>query len=266
MLKGLALSGVVAVAGAIAVGGSDAAAEASCPVQGTSGRFVLSAGFSRGRSPTLATTYGDSAVVSGSLESDGGEPLAGATLCVEEVLIGAGLSAGERIPVPHLGFARTDGAGRYLYRVPAGPNREVDVLYRDQAGETSQAVRFFSTARPTLQANPRRTRNHGRPVLFRGKLPGPLARGRVVVLQAWAGPDHWLTFRQATTDAAGRFRTRYRFNRTRQSITYTFRALVPRQAGYPWLSGASRWVRVRVDAGSMKERAAGAAGGDTSRS
>ncbi len=172
--------------------------------------------------------------------------MADATLCVEEQLIGAGTEPGDRVVVPRLGLARTDASGSYVYRLPPGPNREVVLVYQDGLGEATAAVRYFAPTGPTLKIAPRRTRNKGRPIQFWGKLPGPLARGRVVVLQAAAGPSHWLTFRQTTTDSKGRFRASYRITRTPYEYTYTFRALVPRQAGYPWLKGTSPTVPVEV--------------------
>jgi hypothetical protein len=58
--------------------------------------------------------------------------------------------------------------------------------------------------------------------------------------------DRWITFRQTTTDRRGRFSARYRFQRTFDPFTYTFRARVPRQAGYPWLAGTSKPLLVEV--------------------
>jgi hypothetical protein len=225
------------------------AASAVCPTATTTGQYVLKAEFARVHSPTLSTTYGDSAIISGSLRNAAGEPVADATLCMEEDLIGAGLTAGERIPIPRFGLARTDSEGRYVYRVPAGPNREIKIDYRNETSETVQEVRYFSTVRPTFQVSPTRARNRGRPVEFWGKLPGPLARGHVVVLQALARPNNWLTFRQITTDAGGRFYSSYRFTHTFGPVTFTLRALVPKQAGYPWLSGSSHWIHVHVNEG-----------------
>jgi hypothetical protein len=210
------------------------------------GSEVLSAHFWRGASDTLVAGYGESAVIAGTLTTATGTPLAGATLCVEEQQIGAGAAASDRVVIPRTGLAQTDGNGNYVYRLPAGPNREVVVVYRDGLGETTAAVRYFAPAGPTLRIAPRRTRNDGRPVRFWGKLPGPQARGRVVVLQVARGSNGWITFRQMTTDSEGRFESSYRFNRTFYDYTYTFRALVPRQAGYPWLAGASPLVPVEV--------------------
>ena len=73
------------------------------------------------------------------------------------------------------------------------------------------------------------------------------AAGRVVVFQA-RGPGRrpWHTFRRAETDDGGRFAARYRFRRTTESTTYRIRAVVPAQAGYPYLEGVSERRRVRV--------------------
>jgi hypothetical protein len=210
------------------------------------GSEVLSAHFWRGDSNTLVAGYGESAAIAGTLTTAAGAPMAGASLCVEEQLIGAGADAGDRVVVPRTGLTQTNASGNYVYRLPAGPSREVVVVYRDGLGEATAAVRYFAPAMPTLHAAPRRTRNRGRPVRFWGKLPGPQARGRVVVLQAARGSDDWITFRQMTTDGDGRFEAGYLFNRTPYDYTYTFRALVPRQAGYPWLVGTSPLVQVEV--------------------
>jgi hypothetical protein len=219
------------------------------------GDEAVSARFRRTDSDTIVVAHGEDAVVAGTVTTAGGTPLAGATVCVEEQLIGAAAEAGGRVVVPRTGFARTDGAGNYVYRLPPGPNREAVVVYRDSLGEATAAVRYFASAAPTLRIAPLRARNRGRPVRFWGKLPGPQSQGRVVVLQAARGNvqqvargrDEWMTFRQATTNRAGRFEAWYQFNRTPYDYTYTFRALVPRQAGYPWLTGTSPSVAVRVN-------------------
>lgn len=194
---------------------------------------------------TLTALPGQSAVIRGRLTEPDGTPRRGATIEIEEFLLGAGREAGERVALPRIGFARTARDGTYAYRMPAGPNREALVAHRAGGAEATCAVRYYSPARPTLEATPMRTRNRGRPVTLRGRLPGPYARGHVVVLQARFG-DRWLTFKDATTDARGRFQIRYRFQRTFEAATYTFRALAPRQAGYPWLRGTSRLVAVAV--------------------
>lgn len=209
------------------------------------GGVVLDARFWRGSADTTTVSSGEGAVIAGNLTTAGGVPVAGATLCVREWFLGAGAAATDRIAVPRLGLARTDASGAFFYRMPAGPNREAIVTYGGVSG-AAYALRYFAKARPILKSAPRRVRNRGRAARFRGRLLGPHARGRVIVLQAADGPERWVTFRQTTTDGAGRFRASYRFRNTFRPRGYAFRALVPRQAGYPWLPGASRSVSVRV--------------------
>jgi hypothetical protein len=215
----------------------------ACQVPAVTDGGVLSARFWETDADTITASFGESAVIAGSLTAADGAPLPDATLCVQERLIGAGAEVGDRVAVPRIGLARTDADGTYVYRMPPGPNREAIVVYGDRA---AYALRYFAETRPTLNAAPTRAQNKGRPVRFWGRLPGPQAGGRVVVLQAAAGPRRWLAFRQATTDREGRFRARYRFTRTLVPTVYSFRALVPRQSGYPWLPGGSQWVEVLV--------------------
>jgi hypothetical protein len=243
-MLGVALSGPCG-----ASAGSTAFLREAGPCRTTTapGSGLLSARFWHGDSDTLLAGYDESAVVAGTLTDPDGAPLTGAQLCIEEQLIGAGPEPDDRVVVPRTGLAQTDAGGHYLYRLPAGPSREVVVVYRGLLGESIAAVRYFAPVRPTFYIAPRRTHNRGRPVRFWGKLPGPHSRGRVVVLQvAQDAAGHWLTFRQMTTDSGGRFETHYWFNRTPYDHTYTFRILVPRQAGYPWLPGSSLLGFVQV--------------------
>jgi ribosomal protein L35 len=69
----------------------------------------------------------------------------------------------------------------------------------------------------------------------------------VVVLQAsTAGSKRWITFRKATANGKAVFHAAYRFHSTTRRTHYRFRALVPRQAGYPWVQGHSKPAEVLV--------------------
>jgi hypothetical protein len=214
----------------------------ACQTSAVPTDHILTAEFARARSDTIIALFGESAGISGRLATVDGAPVPNTTLCVEEWLIGAGVDPADRIAVPRIGYARTDADGAYAYRLPAGPNREAVVVYGDRS---AVSLRYLAPARPTLTVTPRRTRNKGRPIQFRGRLPGPQPGGHVLSLQAKLG-DGWITFRQATTDRKGRFRATYSFRRTYNPAIYVFRAHVSHQAGYPWLAGSSREVSVFV--------------------
>lgn len=212
----------------------------SCTASSVAGGEVLSAQFSASRAETLSVPYGRGAEVSGQLANGAGDPISGATICVKAKTLGVEPKAQ---PVTAV---KTDASGDFSYAVPPGPDREILVGYRHDASQVARAVRYYAQAGPTLIARPRHLRN-GQRVRFGGRLPGPNGGGRVVILQAAIpGSRRWITFAKATTNDAGAFRSHYRFTATTRTTTYRFRALVPSQAGYPWLEGDSRPVRVRV--------------------
>lgn len=212
----------------------------SCTPSEVAGGEVLSAQFSGSGAEEITVPYSRGAEVTGRLANNAGDPIRGATLCVKARTLGVDPE------LAAVATVKTDSGGRYSYRVPPGPNRELLIGYRHDSSQVARGVRFYSHTRPTLRLRPQTVRN-GRWIRLWGALPGPRAGGRVVVLQASAlHSRRWLTFRRATANRHGRFHSRYRFNATTRSTTYRIRALVPRQAGYPWQEGHSNPVRVLV--------------------
>ena len=191
--------------------------------------------------------YGKSARLRGRLLSSGGQPIQGARLEVASRIL-----AGNR------GFRTITGAkvvtganGGFSYRVPKGASRQVRIAYRAYSRDaTFAAQRLFSLrtrAGVRLSVSPSRVRSGGR-IRFRGNLRGgPKPRaGVLVVLQAREG-GRWRSFRTVRTlRKGGRFSTRYRFRRTGRPATFRFRALVRKQIGYAYSTGASPSRRVRV--------------------
>jgi hypothetical protein len=95
--------------------------------------------------------------------------------------------------------------------------------------------------RPALEAQ------DGGKARFRVRLGGPYRGKRKVAVQALA-PAGWLDFpgRVGRTNRQGFFRCAYRFREQSGSVKYQFRALAPRQPGYPYLQGRSRSEKVVV--------------------
>jgi hypothetical protein len=212
----------------------------SCTESPVAGGEVLSAQFVKSNAEQVTVGYGRSAEVIGRLATDAGDPVPGARLCVKMQTIGV-----DQKPTA-VGAVATDANGRYAYEVPPGPNREVVVGYRHDSAQVAREVRYYARARAQLRVNSPRVEN-GERVRFFGRLPGPSAGGRVVVLQAGTmGSKRWITFRKATADANGAFKAGYRFSSTTRRTRYQFRAVVPRQAGYPWVEGTSKAVKVLV--------------------
>jgi hypothetical protein len=66
-----------------------------------------------------------------------------------------------------------------------------------------------------------------------------------VRIQARAG-HRWIDLRSGLTETDGIFRASYRFRATTGRRTYRFRAVVPKQRGYPYEAGTSRVKRATV--------------------
>ena len=212
----------------------------SCTESGVAGGEVLSAQFERSNAQEVTVGYGHPAVVTGKLANNAGDPIRGARLCVKMATLGIDDRAAS------VGSVTTDAEGRYSYEVPPGPNREVTLGYRHDSLQIARDVRYYAHAQPSLHVSDPRVRNGDR-VRFWGELPGPRSVGRVVVLQAGTvGSKRWITFRKATTKARGLFHAAYHFTQTTHETMYRFRAVVPTQAGYPWVAGQSKPVEVLV--------------------
>jgi hypothetical protein len=212
----------------------------SCTESSVAGGSEISAQFSRTDAETITVGYGTEAEVSGTLHDAAGDPISGATICVKSQTLGVEPTA------QPLGTAKTDAEGRFDYAVAAGPDRELLIGYRHDAFQVARSVRYYAHAAPSLEVDPAKIAN-GKSIHLWGRLPGPAAGGRVVILQAnVVGSKRWITFRRATTDDQGAFKSAYRFHSTTRKTTYRFRAIVPGQDHYPYVEGHSKPASVLV--------------------
>jgi hypothetical protein len=189
------------------------------------------------------SNYGQTIPLRGRLTSPGGNPLAGREVQVSERTKVAG--AGWR-PIATL---RTSHTGRFTFKALRGPSRTLRFRFggADTIRGRTALVRLGVRASTTLQAS-RGSVVNGEDVTFRGRVRGaPIpATGKLIELQARTRGG-WRTF--ATTRASartGRWSYAYRFSATRGTVRYRFRARVPKESGFPYESGTSRPVGVRV--------------------
>jgi len=212
----------------------------SCTESPVAGGQVLSASFQGAAADAVTVGFGEGAQVTGSLADEAGDPISGATICVQSQAAGA-----EGPPTP-VATATTGANGEFTYAVSPGPNRRLLVGYRHDSFQVAKTLSVNSHTRPSLRLSAGRI-DAGKSVGISGELPGPEAAGRVLVLQASAlHGRRWLTFRRVTTGPNGGFRATYHFARARHTITYRLRAAVPRQAGYDYEPGVSKPARVKV--------------------
>jgi hypothetical protein len=93
----------------------------------------------------------------------------------------------------------------------------------------------------------RRQLLNGQQVVFGGRITTrPLPpTGKLVEMQAHFR-GRWRTFSTLRASAGGRWRFPYRFGGTVGQVIYRFRARLPAEGGYPFITGNSRVVEVVV--------------------
>lgn len=196
------------------------------------------------RVPTLRNLVrirqGRRAQISGRLTNRDGQGLGGTEI---QVYAHSPLEAEQLVAV-----ARPRADGRFGYALPATTNRVFSFRFAGTSTvlPASAEVRIAVPARTTINVNRKRVLN-GQRVRFMGRLgtlPTP-ARGKLVELQVRLARG-WETFRTVRSDAAGRWELPYRFTRTRGVQKFLFRARVPTEAGYAYVTGRSHTVSVRV--------------------
>jgi hypothetical protein len=198
---------------------------------------VLRAWFVLGhRHTTLSRPAGFTSLLEGSLRGyPAGRPIEGAELTV--VIQDAANPTWQPIA-----FTRTDTHGYFRYRLPAGSSRRVAVLYwpaiNAPAPVYSARLLNRTTTRVWLGAHTK-----GRSVTFVGKISdGPTpSPALIVAIQVRNELGAWVTAVLTHASAAGRFRTRYRF----EPGVYAVRALVPEQTAWPYFAGTSNLRRIR---------------------
>jgi hypothetical protein len=197
------------------------------------------AGTNRG---SINAPYGKKVLITGRLTAPNGQPITGARVAVQlhDKLVGAQfVTAGEVV---------TDKDGRFRYVTTAQRSRTVRFGYRANLEDAtfSQITDISLNVIPkvTLRTNKKALRN-GQTVRFSGSIAGAPANARKVVeLQVKKG-KRWMTF-QTTRLRNGKFSARYRFTATHRRTVYTFRVRVRQEAGFPFLTGASKQVKVTV--------------------
>ncbi len=142
----------------------------------------------------------------------------------------------------------TSRTGRFHYRAARGPARTIRFRYpgTPKIRGVDAPVALRVSASSSLRVS-RRLVITGEYVTFRGRLKGGWipAGGTLVELQVHTRGS-WRTFAQPRTSSSGRWLYRYRFETIRGRAHFRFRARIRRQADYPFTTGASRTLRVRV--------------------
>jgi hypothetical protein len=227
-------------------GGANGAngANVTLTVNGANGtaNATMKAAFVSTNRGSINAAYGKKVLITGQLTAPNGRPITGARVAVQQQdrLVGAQ-------PVP-AGEVITDRDGKFRFVTTAQRSRTVRFGYRANLEDAtfSQITDISLNVIPkvALKTNKKALRN-GQTVRFIGSIAGAPANARKVVeLQVKKG-KRWMTFDTARLHN-GKFNAKYRFTATHRRTVYTFRVRVRQEAGFPFLSGASKQVKVTV--------------------
>jgi hypothetical protein len=190
--------------------------------------------------PSARMALGRQVTIGGRLENRDGQPLSDAEVQV--------LSRSPASPEQPVGVVRTDTQGNYSFVTQASSTRTLRFVYHGSplTLPTASEVSLFVSATSTIRARPRHVRN-GQAVHFVGRLRSlpPPVTGKLIELQVVLSGE-WQTFRTTLTDGQGGWSVPYRFRRTCGLTRYRFRIRLPAEAGYPFETGLSRPIEVRV--------------------
>lgn len=232
--------------GAGGLGGTGGVADRGAPNGSpASDRARLTARWATTSRTTKRSRFGRRHVIRGRLVDERGRGIAGARVELFATLLARGAR-------PHAtGGARTRADGSWTLTLPKGSSsRRVELRYRSHVHDAVPAAVARLTLRVSaglrLAIAPRVARR-GTTIRLKGSLRGrPVpTRGKIVELQARTKGRGWMTFRTIRTTRGGRFTSRYRFRRG-GPVTYQLRVRARAASDYPFETGTSRPVRVRV--------------------
>jgi hypothetical protein len=224
--------------------------DALCPASPRAGGAKVTAGFGNGKSHRILVR-GKRALIRGKVLDGSNNGVAGAQVCVEGHMLLTGR------PFRLLGTPTTNEAGGWSFKLNRGASRELLIAYRANGQQVETTLLLHMRARPTLRASKLVTRDQKK-VVFSGQVPGPACAERVVILKGSVpGARRSFLVRRARTDGLCHYRMFYRFSPIGAPTRFVFNALVPQQAGYPYLRGRSkpRFVKVRPCGVACERRA-----------
>ena len=212
---------------------------------GASDKASITARWTTTRRTLKRSRFGLRHAVRGRLTDEHGKGIGGARVELAATLLARGARA------TATGSARTRADGSYALTLPRSvSSRRLDVRYRSHVNDltpaASASLQLRVTAGVRLAIAPR-VAHRGTTIRLRGRLlAGPVpARGKLLELQARTKGHRWVTFRTIRTKRSGAFASRYRFRRG-GPVTYLLRARARAGSDYPFETGSSRALTVRV--------------------
>jgi hypothetical protein len=199
-----------------------------------------------GTKTTQTVALGKTATLHGELDCNG-SAIGAATLAISLA------RSGESTSSAHVQI-QTAADGSFSYLVPAGPSRDITVSYSELSGAATPTalatVSLRVTPKITLRITPSETSN-GHTISFAGRvLGGDIGPHGLPLDIEYREGSKWMTYTELLANATtGRYRWHYTFERTTESITYSFRVAIPATgvSGYPYWPAASPARSVHVE-------------------
>jgi hypothetical protein len=201
-----------------------------------------------GRGDSLTVPFGSPALLSGRLT----RAADGAGLGRREVRVVSRPSRGALVPVG-VATATTGEEGGFELRLPAGPSRQVNVVFPGDGGfeeSSRRPLELRVRSGVSLRAAPREL-DADQVVSFGGKIKSRGApiprRGKLVAIQYLEEATHrWRPVLVTRSDHHGRFRAHYRFRYVSRRAVIRLRATALAEERWPYAPGSSPPVTVRV--------------------
>jgi hypothetical protein len=193
---------------------------------------------------TAHVPFGRSAAITGRLvTAEGRRALGDQALTVTQVVRGTTIRRTSTT-------VTTSESGGFRYVLRGGPSRAIEISFAGtRTTRPSGAWLGLRVAASTSLHVDRGRVLNGDSVLFSGRLRGGRvpAGGKLITLQAYVpGRRRWITFATPRSDRGGLWTHSYRFESTTGVVRYRFRAVIPREGGYPFDQGASHSLYVVV--------------------
>jgi hypothetical protein len=183
--------------------------------------------------------------IRGRLINADGNPISGAEVRLLTRDLRQGASAVDRKGV------KTGSDGSFRVSVRAKASRQLQFAWRARVNDSRFAANGYLTlkarAAGRLRVRPR-TVSVGRSVRLSGRLKGVRRGGVPIVLQGkLRGARRFQTFADTTSNRRGSYKARYTFRSAgSRGREFVFRARIRRAPGFPYETGKTRSVRVRV--------------------
>lgn len=186
-------------------------------------------------SASMVASYGRIVRIAGTLETNTGDPISGAS-----VALAMTSSAATRKRIVRT--IHTDYDGHYALTVRATASRSIVLTHEDSGAALAGSLKVRS--RITLRAAKRHLRALGK-MRLTGKIPSERAkRGASVAIKVKSG-RRWRTVSVVRTDRSGAFKFSYRFQRTRHA-RLIFRAVALKSSDLTVSPTPSKRLPIRV--------------------